>query len=182
MRRPAGSPMIWLRGTGAGGSCWVQLFSGPSHVRCYPVRAVPLAAFIPSRDPGRGRGAWGGSVSEGRSGGVNQMAALPPAAGQNSLRPRAWRGAECLATSRLAAGPGSVGHAARAGWVMAGSAGGLARQRICPSRIPQKTRVRSRRAAATLAMLRASLPLSRIASPFVTEEESRCWPALHWPG
>src|SRR5712692_1291746 len=58
-----------------------SVVSGPSQVRCYPVRAVPLAAFIPSRDPGRGRGAWGGSASEGRSGGVNQMGALPPGAG-----------------------------------------------------------------------------------------------------
>jgi hypothetical protein len=43
--------------------------------------------------------------------------------GQNSLRPRAWR----------RVGPAAPGHGA----VMAGAAaGGLARQRICPSRIP----------------------------------------------
>ena len=48
--------------------------SGPSHVRCLPVRAVPLAAVIPSRVPGREPGtAWGGSASGGGgSGGVNQ--------------------------------------------------------------------------------------------------------------
>jgi hypothetical protein len=40
---------------------------------------------------------------------------------------------------------------------MGGSAA-LAKQRICSSRIPQQTRVRSRRAAATLAMFLASFP------------------------
>ena len=57
---------------------------GPSpRYRVIPVRAVPLAAFIPSRAPGRGRGAWGGFASE-RSGGANQRGAVPAG----------WRGAE----------------------------------------------------------------------------------------
>src|SRR5258706_9604625 len=81
--------MMWLRGNGSRG-CGDSVVSGPSQVRCYPVRAVPLAAFIPSRDPGRGRGAWGGSASgetvrRGQSRG-------PPrrriAAGEKDLGPR----------------------------------------------------------------------------------------------
>src|ERR1019366_9534400 len=55
-----------------------SVVSGRPMFRVHPVRAVPLAAFIPSPGPGRGRGAWGGSASEGRSGGANRMGALPP--------------------------------------------------------------------------------------------------------
>src|SRR6266702_5819364 len=74
------------------GSAGYSVVSGRPMFPGYPVRAVPLAAFIPSRDPGRGRGAWGGSASEGRSGGANQIGAPPRGrGGQNSLRPRAWR-------------------------------------------------------------------------------------------
>src|ERR1039457_7578864 len=49
-----------------------------------PVRAVPLAAFIPSRVPGRGRGAWGGSASEeaGQGGGIRGKPAPPGGGGR----------------------------------------------------------------------------------------------------
>jgi len=50
-------------------------YSGPSHVRCLPVRAVPLAAVIPSRVPGRGRGAWGGPRQ--RSGQAGSIKGVP---------------------------------------------------------------------------------------------------------
>jgi hypothetical protein len=97
----------------------------------HPVRAVPLAAFIPSRVPGRGRGAWGGSASKnGQAGpitwascrrGEGEIAGgLAPGGGQNTWRPRAWP----LARRAV--------HAARAACAAAGGA----RQRICPSRMP----------------------------------------------
>jgi len=103
-------------------------------IRCGQCRWLHSSLRV---DPGRGRGAWGGSASEGRSGGANQIGAPPRRrGGQNSLRPRAWRGAECLAASRLAVCPGGAVHAARAVWVTGGSSRGWDRQRICPSRIP----------------------------------------------
>jgi len=66
--------------------CQVRPMSGSS------VRAVPLAAVIPSQGPGRGRAAWGGSASgaavrRGQSTGRPRRAA---AAGQTDRRPRAW--------------------------------------------------------------------------------------------
>ncbi len=77
--------------------------------------------------------------------------------GQNSLRPRAWRGAECLAASRLAAGQGQLfmppaPSVPRAGRRVASGSGSARRA----SR--GKTRVSSWRAAATLAMFLASFP------------------------
>ena len=50
-------------------------------VRVHPVRAVPLAAFIPSRVPGHDRGGMGRVRVKERSGGANQMGALPPGGG-----------------------------------------------------------------------------------------------------
>ena len=95
-------------------------YSGPSHVRCLPVRAVPLAAVIPSRVPGRGRGAWGGPRQR-RSGGVNQGGARATRTG----------GADRTATSRLAAGQEGC-HATGPG----DPAGACGRQRMWPSRRP----------------------------------------------
>ena len=115
-------------GNGGRGPCRGVLgYSGPSHVRCLPVRAVPLAAVIPSRVPGRGRGAWGGSASEKRSGGVNQEGA------------RAARGRRGRQTGDLAPGrwPGKAVHHRPLGRVTGGAPPGVAgRQRICPSRSP----------------------------------------------
>jgi hypothetical protein len=57
------------------------------------VRAVPLAAVIPSRVPGGAGAAWGGPRQKRRSGGINQgraRAAGSPAAGQTQRRSRAW--------------------------------------------------------------------------------------------
>src|ERR1039458_10538885 len=55
-----------------------------------PVRAVPLAAFIPSRVPGRGRGAWGGSASEeaGQGGAIRGTPPPPGGLGGNTGGPR----------------------------------------------------------------------------------------------
>ena len=132
LRWPAGSPMIWRRETGAG---VVRVFGcvRSSHVRCHPVRAVPLAAFIPSRVPGRGRGAWGGSASE-VSGGANQMGALPPGAGGRIACGLAPGGGQNAWRPRARAGRGHV-HVAAAG-VAGGLPGALDRQRIWPSRMP----------------------------------------------
>jgi hypothetical protein len=66
------------------------------HVPVLSGAAVPLAAVIPSRVPGRGRGAWGGSASEqGGQAGSIKLAPAPPGEGG---------GADTKATSRLAAG------------------------------------------------------------------------------
>src|ERR1039457_7697046 len=56
-----------------------------------PVRAVPLAAFIPSRVPGRGRGAWGGSASEeaGQAGASRRKAPPPGGGGREGGGPAA---------------------------------------------------------------------------------------------
>src|SRR5262245_7207549 len=93
--------MIWRRETGAGGRAGVFGCARSSHVpEVNPVRAVPLAAFIPSRVPGRGRGAWGGFASEvvrrGQSdwrpaawGGGGIACGLAPGGGRNAWRPRA---------------------------------------------------------------------------------------------
>jgi hypothetical protein len=75
---------------GAGGGWGYLVVSGRPMVGCHRVRAVPLAAFIPSRVPGLGRGAWGGFASKGGQAGANQVGALPPGAGRTSLRPAAW--------------------------------------------------------------------------------------------
>src|SRR5260221_11822847 len=83
--------MMWLRETGAGGRAGFSCSRVRPIFRVYPARAVPLAAFIPSRDPGRGRGAWGGSASgeavrRGQSRGRPRRRVT---AGQNAWRPRA---------------------------------------------------------------------------------------------
>jgi len=77
-----GEPDDVAAGNGSRGRAGLRLCSGPSHVPGHPVRAVPLAAFIPSRVPGRLAGGHGaGPRQRGWSGGVNQMGALPPGAG-----------------------------------------------------------------------------------------------------
>lgn len=117
-----------LGGEGNGGQrlCGCSVVSGSSHVPGHPVRAVPLAAVIPSPVPGRGRGAWGGSASEGRSGGVNQD-------GARAARRRRGRHKGDLAPGRW---PGEAVHQARSGRVTARCSGVRDRQRICPSRRP----------------------------------------------
>src|SRR5258707_8865652 len=83
--------MMWLRETGAGGRGGFSCSRVRPIFRVYPARAVPLAAFIPSRDPGRGRGAWGGSAS-GETVRRGQSRGRPRrriAAGQNDWRPPA---------------------------------------------------------------------------------------------
>ena len=65
LRRLAGSPIIWAAGNGSRGRAgYSVVFQVRPHVPGHPVRAVPLAAVIPSRVPGQDRGAWGGSASE----------------------------------------------------------------------------------------------------------------------
>ena len=119
--------MIGRRETGAGALRGMRLFSARPRYRVIPVRAVPLAAFIPSRVPGRGRGAWGGFASE-RSGGANQRGARPPGGGgriacglapgggQNAWRPRARatgrEGWSCRLLLRRVGGPAGPGQAA----------------------------------------------------------------------
>jgi hypothetical protein len=58
----------------------------------FPVRAVPLAAVIPSRVPGGGRERMGRSASEQavRRGQSSSRPRRRVAAGQTTLRPRAW--------------------------------------------------------------------------------------------
>src|ERR1039458_2509476 len=74
--------MIWRPGNGEPGAVrGVFGCSGSSHVPGYPVRAVPLAAVIPSPGPGRSRGAWGGSASEGGQAGSIRWAPAPPGHG-----------------------------------------------------------------------------------------------------
>jgi len=90
----------------------------------YPVRAVPLAAVIPSCVPGRAGGHGAGPRQRGGQAGSIRWAPCRLGRGQTSWRPRAW-----------AAGQGT-GHAARAGGVTGGSPGVLDRQRTCPSRKP----------------------------------------------
>src|ERR1035441_2809367 len=81
-RGAAGSPMLWRAGNGEPGAVrGVFGCSGSSHVPGYPVRAVPLAAVIPSPGPGRSRGAWGGSASEGGQAGSIRWAPAPPGRG-----------------------------------------------------------------------------------------------------
>ena len=79
----ARAPDDGAAGNGSRGFSGMWLSGPVPRYRVIPVRAVPLAAFIPSRVPGRGRGAWGGFASE-RSGGANQRGAVPAG----------WRGAE----------------------------------------------------------------------------------------
>ncbi len=112
--------------TGAGGRAGLSCSRVRPIFRVYPARAVPLAAFIPSRDPGRSRGAWGWSASGKRSGGVNHGDA------------RAARSRRGRMIGDLAPGgrPGKAVHAARPAGVTGRSPGDLDRQRICPSRIP----------------------------------------------
>jgi hypothetical protein len=122
--------MIWRRETGAGGR--------EGHIRLFrsvpwfgsAVRAVPLAAVIPSRAAGpggRGRMGWVRVRRGGQAGSIKGAPALPGEGGGadtgGGLAPGRW--------------PGRAVHAARAGgWVTGGPAGDLGRQRICPSRMP----------------------------------------------
>jgi hypothetical protein len=89
--------MVGQRGTGAGGCGGIRLLSGPSHGEGLAVRAVPLAAVIPSRVPG--------PVARGRMGRVRVRGAVRR--GQSRGRPRrrvTAAGQTLKATSRLAAG------------------------------------------------------------------------------
>jgi hypothetical protein len=92
--------MIWQRETGAGGSCGgIRLFRSVPRSGS-PVRAVPLAAVIPSRVPAVAGGAWGGSASgQGGQAGSIKWAPAPPGEGG---------GADNSAASRLAAGQGKL--------------------------------------------------------------------------
>ena len=92
------------------GVCGVFGCSGPSHGPGHPVRAVPLAAVIPSRVPGRGRGAWGGSASEEavRRGQSDGRPRRRCGGGADSWRPRAWP----LARGKLFMPPAPAGSRA----------------------------------------------------------------------
>ncbi len=94
--------------------------------RVVPVRAVPLAAFIPSRVPGRGRGAWGGFASGGQAGSITGPPA-PPGCGGGAE----WTGD--LAPGRRACGrvmlPWPVRpRPARRAWPGSGSGGRASRR------------------------------------------------------
>lgn len=133
LRWPGGSPMMGAAGNGSrGGAGYLSLLSGPSHGEGLAVRAVPLAAVIPSRVPGRCRGRMGRvRVRKERSGGVNQ----------DGARAAGWRavGQTQEATSRLAAGqeelfmPPARAAGSPAGWREIGAGSGSAR-RACRSR------------------------------------------------
>ena len=112
---------LGVRETGAGGLRVVRLCQVRPMVGCVSVRAVPLAAVIPSRVPGRGRGAWGGSRQRsGQAGSIKGAPAPRERAGQTERRPRAWPLARTAVmppvpgTRReLAAGSGSARRAGR---------------------------------------------------------------------
>src|SRR5262249_18133130 len=109
-------------GNGSRGSCGVFGCSGPSHVRCLPVRAVPLAAVIPSRVPAGagGRGA-GPRQGRGQAGSIKRAPAPPvTAAGPTTRRPRAWPLAGRLFMPP--AGPGSPAVSLRGSGTGSGSA------------------------------------------------------------
>jgi hypothetical protein len=90
------------------------------------VRAVPLAAVIPSPGPGRGRGGMGRiRVRGGGQAGSIKLAPAPRRRGRQAsdLAPGRW--------------PGRAVHAAgTGGWVTGGWPEDRARQRIWPSRRP----------------------------------------------
>jgi hypothetical protein len=107
------------------GACGVIRLSGSVPWWGPVVRAVPLAAVIPSRVPGRGRGRMG-RVRVRRSGQAGSIKGAP-------ARPGEGGGADTgggLAPGRR---PARAVHAARAGSWPAADPG---RQRICPSRRP----------------------------------------------
>jgi hypothetical protein len=125
-----GSPMIWRRETGAGSrEVHIRLFRSVPVVGS-AVRAVPLAAVIPSRAAGPGGRGRMGRVRVRRGGQAGSIKGAPALPGEGG-------GADTgrdLAPSRWA---GRTVHAARAGGcVTGGAAGALCRQRICPSRRP----------------------------------------------
>jgi hypothetical protein len=123
LRRPAGSPMMGRRETGAGGGAgYSVLRSGPSRGQVWCGQCRWLLSSLRVSPAGAGA-AWGGSASEERSGGVNQDGARA-AGGRRGREPGD------LAPGRW---PGKAVHAARAG---CGPAGGWARHRISPSRMP----------------------------------------------
>ena len=76
--------MMGRRETGAGAFGYAVVWPVPGS-GSIPVRAVPLAAFIPSRVPGRGRGAWGGCASEDGQAGPIREAPCPPGAGGRAV-------------------------------------------------------------------------------------------------
>ena len=114
------------------GGCGYSVVSGRPMFRVHPVRGSAAGCIHPFACPRPGPGGMGRVRVRERSGGANQIGALPPGAegriagglapgsGQNAWRPRA-----CAHT-------GMAVHAARA---VRAAAGGV-RQRICPSRIP----------------------------------------------
>src|SRR5262249_3431565 len=79
-------------GNGSRGACGVCVCSGPSRVRCVPVRAVPLAAVLPSRArAGAGAHGAGPRQGSGQAGSIKRAPAPPvTAAGPTTRRPRAW--------------------------------------------------------------------------------------------
>jgi hypothetical protein len=84
---------MWRRGMGARGSARVFGCFRSSHVPGHPVRAVPLAAFIPSRVPAVAGEHGAGprqAVRRGQSRG--RLRPRSAAAGQNERRPRARPG------------------------------------------------------------------------------------------
>ena len=104
------------------GSCrGIGLFRS-ADVRCLPVRAVPLAAVIRSRVPGRGRGAWGGPRQHGRVHpqqrpirGNRQQHTASQARGprhqlQSDQRPLGHTGSPQCGRSAMAASPYGVAH------------------------------------------------------------------------
>ena len=120
---PGREPDDLAAGNGSRGRAWgIRLCQVVPCSGDHPVRAVPLAAVIPSRVPGRGRGAWGGSASAGGQAGSIKIGARAA-------------GCRAAAASRLAGGrmPGdlaSAGHGrlfmrlAPAGWRPGRLAGG----------------------------------------------------------
>ena len=71
-------------GNGSRGACGgIRLFRSVPMIRCYPVRAVPLAAVIPSRLPAGAGGMGRVRVrAGGQAGSIKRAPVPPPAAGQ----------------------------------------------------------------------------------------------------
>ena len=99
--------------------------------RGYPVRGSAAGCIHPFACPRPWPGGMGRVRVRWRSGGANHGGALPPwGGGQNGSA------ASRLAEGRMLGGlaPGRVGR--RPGHAAVAGAAGLARQRICPSRMP----------------------------------------------
>jgi hypothetical protein len=123
LRRPAGSPMIGRRGTGAGSRAeGFRLFGSVPMSGVIPVRQCRWLQSSLRVSPAVAGGHGAVRVRAGGQAGSFKFAPWPPAAaGQTNLRPRAWPLA------------GMAGHAAGSAPVTAGCRD---RQRICPSRRP----------------------------------------------